>query len=105
MPGLVVGLGAAVLVFALTWWLLVFGIVVSAGVLSIREASLCLVDAAGLCQAITTLCAQDHPLGLRVYSPEAFWAGLALLGPGLLVQALAALREFSPSERGRRSLR
>lgn len=83
--------GAAVLVAALVWWGLVYGIVVNAGVLSLREAGHCLVDSSGLCQAIAVLCTQDHPFGVRVYSPDLLFAGLWLTGPGLLIAALCAV--------------
>ncbi|RAI43910.1 hypothetical protein CH341_11855 [Rhodoplanes roseus] len=69
-----------------------FGIVVDAGVLSLREAGLCLVDSSGLCRAIAELCTRDHPFGIRVYSPELLWVGLAMAGPGLMIGALAAAR-------------
>lgn len=92
VPAGLVVLGLAVVAAAGTWWALVFGIVVSAGVLSLREAGQCLVDSSGLCQAIAELCTRDHPLGVRVYSPELLWAGLVSTGSGLMLGALAAAR-------------
>lgn len=93
LPGTVAALGLLAVVAALAWWAVVFGIVVNAGALSLREAGLCLVESSGLCQAIATLCTQDHPLGIRVYSPALLLVGTGMAGGGLLGIGLLALRD------------
>lgn len=92
MPAAIAALGVLTIAAALVWWGLVYGIVVNAGVLSLREAGHCLVDSSGLCQAIAVLCTRDHPFSVRVYSPDLLFAGLWLTGPGLLIAALCAVR-------------
>ena len=82
-----VGSGALAIFLALLWWALVFGVVVSAGVLSPREAAICLINSSGLCQAVVALCTQSHVLGVKAYSPDLLLVGLALLVPGILVHA------------------
>ena len=87
-PGLLLGAGLAALIGALIWWALVFGIVLRAETLSLREAGICIFDSSGLCQAIASLCTQDHPLNVRVYSPELFWVSLGLITAGLIAGSL-----------------
>lgn len=100
-----VAIGVAVIVAALAWWALVYGIVVNAGVLSLREAGHCLVDSSGLCQAIAVLCARDHPFGLGAYAPELLWTGLGLTGSGLILTAVTRLRTPVPEPASRRPAR
>jgi hypothetical protein len=87
LHAILVGSGAIAILLALLWWSLVFGAIVSAGVLSPREASICLIDSSGLCQAVVALCTQSHVLGVKTYSPNLLLIGLALVVPGLLVRA------------------
>jgi len=86
------GAGALAVLFAVLWWAVVFNVVVSARVLSLREATHCLIDMSGLCQAIVTMCTQNHPLGLKTYSPHLLLLGLALLALGLAAHAIRTWR-------------
>lgn len=87
-PAVLIGLGITALVAALIWWAMVFGVVLQAQTLSLREAGICIVDSSGLCQAIASLCTRDHPLNVRVYTPELFWAALGLIAAGLIAGSL-----------------
>ncbi|BAS00753.1 hypothetical protein [Blastochloris viridis] len=80
---------------AVTWWGLIFGLMIEAGVLTVREAGWCMGDTSGLCRALATLCTADHPLGLKTYSPELFWASLCLLAAGAFGRLLALF--FTPT--------
>jgi hypothetical protein len=88
VPAILLGLGVAALGAALVWWALVFGVVLSAHALSLREAGICIYDSSGLCQAIAAMCTRDHALNIRVYSPELFWLALGLIGSGLIAVVL-----------------
>jgi hypothetical protein len=88
-PTLLLAMGVAALAAALAWWGLIYGLMIEAGVLTLSEASWCMGDTSGLCRALATLCTQDHPLGLKVYSPELFWLALALLGTGGVGKVIA----------------
>lgn len=83
-PAVLLALGLAALIAALLWWGAVFGVVLQAEVLSAREAAICFIDTSGLCQAIASLCTRDHPLNIRVYSPELTWAAFGLIAAGLI---------------------
>ena len=83
-PAVLLGLGLTALIAALFWWGVVFGVVLQAEVLSPREAAICFIDSSGLCQAIASLCTRDHPLDIRVYSPELTWIALGLIAAGLI---------------------
>lgn len=92
MHAILLGTGAIAILLALLWWSLVFGAIVSAGVLSPREATVCLVDSSGLCQAVAALCTQSHAFGLKMYSPDLLLMGLALLLSGIVARVF----EFRP---------
>jgi len=96
LGAVLVGSGGLAILFALLWWALVFRVIVSARVLSLREATLCLIDSSGLCQAVVTMCTQNHPLGLRTYSPDLLLLGLALLVSGLAARGIEAWRAPRP---------
>ncbi len=89
-PAVLFGLGLTALIAALFWWGVVFGVVLQAEVLSPREAAICFIDSSGLCQAIASLCTRDHPLNIRVYSPELTWAALGLIAAGLIAGCLVS---------------
>jgi hypothetical protein len=90
LTALLVSSGGFAILLALSWGALVFGVIVAAGVLSPREAVLCLVDSTGLCQAVVTLCGQSHPMGVKTYSPFLLLLGLTLLVSGLGARAIDA---------------
>jgi hypothetical protein len=97
-PALLLATGAGALVLALAWWALIFGIMIEASVLTVREAGWCLGDTSGLCRALATLCTEDHPLGLKVYAPELFWLSLALLAAsGVAKLGVLAVASTRPS--------
>lgn len=95
-PAVLMATGAGALVVAVAWWAAIFGLMIEAGVLTVREAGWCLGDTSGLCRALATLCTEDHPLGLKVYVPEMFWLSLVLLAAGVFAKlggvALASTR-------------
>ncbi|MBX6425806.1 MAG: hypothetical protein IRZ09_07800 [Variibacter sp.] len=76
--------GVVSLALAAAWWGVTFRTALSTGLLSLREASLCMFDSSGLCEAVAAMCVQDHPLNIRAYSPSLLWIGLSLAGAGLL---------------------
>ena len=97
VPALLLAGGGVALVASVLWWASVYGLMVEAGVLSTREAVICFTDTSGLCRALATLCTQDHPLGIRVYSPDLSFFALAACGVGLL--AWLAVRVAAPRAR------
>src|SRR5690606_22124975 len=83
-PAVLLGLGLTALIAALLRRGVVLGVVLQAEVRSPRAAALCLSDSSGLSQALAPLCTRDHPLNIRVYSPELTWAAFGLIAAGLI---------------------
>ena len=77
---------------AVAWWLAVFAPVVERGYGDYAAASRCIWGNGYTCALLLSLCDANHPLVPKVYRPELFWAGAALIGAALALTLHRLLR-------------
>ncbi len=87
LPVGLIALGLLALFTAAAWWWVVYSQVVGSAALSVGEAAPCLVGTSDLCSLAQALCRGDHLLGIRRYSPDLFWIGIAATSLGALLPA------------------
>jgi len=85
LPVLISTGGGLAIALGLAWWWLVFGEIITGDYLSYREAAMCIVGTNDLCSLAETLCKANHFLGIKRYSSELLWAGVAASSVGLLL--------------------
>lgn len=85
LPVGLIALGLLTLVTAAAWWWVVYSQVVGSAALSVGEAAPCLIGTSDLCSLAQALCRGDHFLGIRRYSPDLFWIGIAATSLGALL--------------------
>lgn len=81
--------GGVLTSFAILWWWIVFDELLKTNTMTLSEVVPCLARNTDICSLAESLCRQDHFLGIRRYSAEAFWSA-----GGLLLVAIA-LRSLS----------
>jgi len=81
-------LGGALTTLAILWWWIVFDELLKTNTMTFADVLPCLVRNTDLCSLAESLCRQDHFLGIRRYSAEAFW------GAGALLLAAVVMRSF-----------
>lgn len=82
--------GGVLTTLAILWWWIVFDELLKTNTMSFGEIIPCLARNSDICSLAESLCRQDHFLGIRRYSAEAFWAA------GGLLAVAAAMRAFRP---------
>ena len=83
--------GLFVLLLAFVWWGIVFQQQLAKGIISPGQALQCTAFSSSLCDLAMALCQGTHFLGIKYYSPELFWIGLALTLVSLVVYAASNL--------------
>jgi hypothetical protein len=78
--------GGLLTTLAILWWWVVFDELLKTNTMSLAEIVPCLARNSDICSLAESLCRQDHFLGIRRYSAEAFW------GSGALLLAAVAMR-------------
>lgn len=78
-------IGLGIVVVSLLWWAVVYGqVVVNTGI-PVQRTLACMIYTSDLCSLAMSLCREWHFLGIRRYSSEPLWVGLALCGLALAV--------------------
>ncbi|MFT3673274.1 hypothetical protein [Aestuariivirga sp.] len=72
----------------LVWWGVVFYELIAGGYLSLFAAAQCGVWNSVVCELAQSLCKQYHVLGIKWYSPVAFWVALGLANLWLTVNLI-----------------
>lgn len=90
--GALIWVGLVVLGAAALWWGAVFGVAVWSGYGGLGDAAPCLWGSDAICALILSVCSAQHPLIPRIYYPELFWAGVALLVAGGMIVLRNRLR-------------
>ena len=85
LPILVSAVGCFTIALGLTWWWLVFSEVIAGDYVTYRQAATCIVGTNDLCSLAQALCKSDHFLGIKRYSSELLWAGVAVSSVGLFL--------------------
>lgn len=85
LPVVIAAGGGLAVALGLAWWWLVFSEVIAGDYLSYREAATCIVGTNDLCSLAQALCKANHFLGIKRYSSELLWAGVAISSAGLLL--------------------
>ncbi len=70
--------GFFALVLAFAWWGIVFQQQLTKGIISPAQALQCTAFSSSLCDLAMALCQGTHFFGIKRYSPELFWVGMAL---------------------------
>jgi hypothetical protein len=86
-------MGAATLLVAAFWWVIVFGRVISNGYLPLGQSAICGVTTSIVCDLAMSLCGRDHPLGITWFSPLSTWLALGLLSASALLAPQKANRD------------
>ncbi|MFT4182725.1 MAG: hypothetical protein QM636_12510 [Rhizobium sp.] len=85
LPILISFVGGIAVALGLAWWWLVFSEVIKAEYIGYGQAATCIVGTSDLCSLAEALCKANHFLGIKYYSSELFWSGLATLSVGLIL--------------------
>ena len=78
-------LGAGLVGIALLWWGVVYGQVIANTGFPVQRTFACIVYTSDLCSLSMSLCKQWHLLGIRRYSAELLWIGVAVCGIALAI--------------------
>jgi hypothetical protein len=71
--------GGVLTTLAILWWWIVFDELLKTNTMTFSEVVPCLARNTDICSLAESLCRQDHFLGIRRYSAEAFWGAGGLL--------------------------
>jgi hypothetical protein len=93
VPTILLALGSATLLAALTWWWITFGEVINYGYLSWKEAGSCLVQNSDLCSLAKALCLGAHPRFVVAYWASVFWIGVIALSASLMTSERARVAQ------------
>jgi hypothetical protein len=77
--------GAGLVGIAVLWWIVVYGQVVANTGIPVQRTFACMVYTSDLCSLSMSLCKQWHLLGIKRYSAELLWIGIAVCGVALAV--------------------
>ena len=89
LPAAIAVLGGLALALAIGWWWLVFSEVVDGAYITYGQAARCIAGTNDLCMLAEALCKSSHFLGIKRYSSELFWIGLAGVSAGLFLATTA----------------
>lgn len=89
VTGAIGSLGAVLTLVAIVWWGLVFYQVANATGVPMNETASCLFHTSDLCSLAMSLCLDDHILGIKRYSSELLWIGVAIFSGGVLSSAFS----------------
>jgi hypothetical protein len=85
LPILISVAGGFAIALGLAWWWLVFSEVIAGNYVTYRQAASCIVGTNDLCSLAQALCKSNHFLGIKRYSSELLWAGVAVSSVGLFL--------------------
>jgi hypothetical protein len=88
LPNVLLVVGGVLTMLAILWWWVVFDELLKTNTMTLSEVVPCLARNTDICSLAESLCRQDHFLGIRRYSAEAFW------GAGGLFLLAVAMRSF-----------
>lgn len=80
--------GGVLTTLAIVWWWIVFDELLKTNTMTFADVLPCLARNTDICSLAESLCREDHFLGIRRYSAEAFW------GAGAWLVAAVVLRSF-----------
>ena len=80
-------IGGVLTTLAILWWWIVFDELLKTNTMSLTEIIPCLARNTDICSLAESLCREDHFLGIRKYSAEAFWSSGAILLVALIMRS------------------
>jgi hypothetical protein len=83
-------IGGVLTTLAIFWWWVVFDELLKTNTMTFADVLPCLARNTDLCSLAESLCRQDHFLGIRRYSAEAFWGAGAVLLVAVVLRSLRA---------------
>jgi hypothetical protein len=85
LPILISAAGGFAIALGLAWWWLVFSEVIAGDYVTYRQAASCIVGTNDLCSLAQALCKSNHFLGIKRYSSDLLWTGVAVSSAGLFL--------------------
>ncbi|PZM15499.1 hypothetical protein [Rhizobium tubonense] len=85
LPIIISAAGGLAIALGLAWWWLVFSEVIAGDYVTYRQAASCILGTNDLCSLAQALCKSNHFLGIKRYSSELLWVGVAVSSAGLFL--------------------